>query len=164
MRSLVFLSAVFLVFLAVFAQFGSVTAVSNGTFTVNIGGYSIIGQLTDARIQANKTASALISVDQTVPASFGSAHVVGSGKLVGIVSGTAVHGTVEGFSGNVQVCFMLFFCQSSNFVGTGTWSGTLQSGTQGSGTFQGTITFDKSMPSVGKQGQVSGSWNVDFAT
>jgi hypothetical protein len=164
MRSLAYMPAVLIVFLAVFAQFGSVAGASNGTFTVNIGGYSITGQLTDARIQADNTTSAVISVDQTVPASFGSAHVVGSGRLVGIVAGTAVHGTVEGFSGTVQVCFLLFLCQSSNFIGTGTWTGTLQDGTQGSGTYQGTITFDKSMPTVGKQVQVSGSWNVNFAT
>ena len=111
MRSLVCMSAVLIVLLAVFAQFGSVAGVTNGTFTVNIGGYSITGQLTDARIQADNTTSAVVSLDQTVPTSFGSAHVMGSGTLAGIDSKASVHGTVEGFSGTVQVCFLLFICQ-----------------------------------------------------
>ncbi len=34
----------------------------------------------------------------------------------------------------------------------------LQHFKQGSGTFQGTIIFDKSMPSMGKKAQVPGSW------
>jgi hypothetical protein len=164
MRSVVYASAIlaFMIVHAAFLPLGYVSSISDGTFTVEIAGYSITGLLTNATIQADNTTSALISVDQTVGVPFGSAHVAGSGRLLGNLSGVTVQGTSDGFSGTAQVCFLLFFCQSSDFVGTGTWAGTVVNGTQASGTFQGTITFDKPLPHVPQQTQVTGTWNANF--
>jgi hypothetical protein len=159
MRSVIYASATMaLIVLVAFSPLGYASSTSNGTFTMKIGGHLITGQLTDWTIQADNTVSALTSVQQTVPISWGSAHVVGSGKLVGSVSGSSVHGS-EHFSGTVELCFMLFFCQSGGFVGIDSWAGTFQNG-KGSGTFQGMITLNQTVLGVPQEMGFTGTWSI----
>jgi len=87
-----------------------------------------------------------------------------TGIWIGSVNGTRVTGTIQDVAGSVSAC-VLFTCGSSVFVGQGQWLGTLNNGSNASGTLTATITFTSSSFSqvpLGKPQPVSGTWNANL--
>jgi len=145
---------------AVYAQ----SAPAVGSFAFTLSGYTVQGQLSNAVIQADNKVSMTMSVDDNLQTSIGSVPISGDGEWYGTVNGTSVSGTIENVSGSIQVCYFLFFCGYANYSGSGTWAGTL-SADQGTGAFQGFITFtSSSIPQItlNQPFPISGSWNSVF--
>jgi hypothetical protein len=139
----------------------------SGTFTFTLKGYTIKGQLTGAVIYPNKSVNMTMSVQSTLSTPLGAVPVSGSGEWYGMVNGTGgVSGTIANVRGVVGPCAISILCGKSAYVGNGTWTGTL-SGTQGTGTFQETITFTNSSLATIQANTpmpMSGTWSSQFQT
>lgn len=136
-----------------------------GTFTFTLKGYTVQGQLTNAMIHPGNFVTMNMVVDDTLQTVIGGAPITGSGEWYGTLNGTVLSGTIANVTGTVRACVFFFFCGHADYVGNGTWNGTL-SGAQGTGTFQGTITFTSSSFSqipVNSPIPVSGRWSSPFS-
>jgi len=141
-----------------------------GSFAFTFRGFTVQGQLADATIHPDDTVTVVMILDDTLQTPVGPVPISGIGEWNGTVrndsslSGTfLLSGIIENATGTVRVC-VLFFCGDANYVAHGTWEGEL-SGTQGTGTFQGVITFVSSpLPQipVNKPIALSGTWSSTF--
>ena len=140
---------------------------ANGSFTFTVNGYSVTGELTDATVEHGGAVQMLMSIDQSISTSYGVAQVTGNGVWSGETNFQEVHGAIGNLSGTIQVC-AVFYCQNADFTGTGTWSGTISwssgTGSQGSGTFEGTLNFSGSQITQNGPVPVSGNWTAYFET
>lgn len=137
---------------------------STGSFVFTLGGYTIRGGLADAFISQSNSVSMTMNLRDTMQTSVGNIPIGGSGSWRGFLNGTTLNGTIDNVQGSAKICIFFFFCGDANYIGQGTWTGTL-SGTQGSGSFQGTITFTSSPVSqipVNQPIPISGTWNSNF--
>jgi hypothetical protein len=139
----------------------SISATGNaasGSFTITMQGYSVTGTLSDLTGHQSDV-KLLMSIDETVPISMGTVHIVGSGIWTGTTADTTITGSIDQVTGKVHACVMLF-CQDANFTGSGTWIGNVEvlaSGLpEGSGTFQGTLNFQSPNPPT--EVPISGNW------
>ena len=155
--SLLFLSGV----VAVSSDSGS------GSFTFTVDGYVVTGVLTGAAIGHGGPVQMLMSIDQTISTSYGTVHVTGNGIWSGETDFNSINGVIENVAGTAQACAVLY-CQSADFTGNGTWGGSLAwnsaAGLQGSGTFEGTLSFTGQQTNQTRSVQVSGNWTASFDT
>jgi hypothetical protein len=143
---------------ALYAQSGM------GSFTFTLNGYTIQGQLGNAIIHNDNSVTLTMSVSGNIQTSIVGVPISGSGEWYGTANATSLWGTIQNVHGNARVCILFFFCGDANYNGQGTWVGTL-SGSQGTGTFQGTITFTSSpVPQipVNQPIPISGTWTSNF--
>jgi hypothetical protein len=139
---------------------------SSGVFTFTVYGYTVTGDLTDASVTHGGIVQMLMTMDQTIPITNGTVHITGNGAWSGMTDFQTLNGEISNVQGSVQACVLLA-CQNAAFTGNGTWVGTMTwskaTGSQGSGTFQGALTF--SGPQVNQTGPVpvSGNWTSSFA-
>lgn len=138
----------------------------NGIFTFAMYGYTVTGDLTDAIITHEGNVRLQMSIDQTIPTTNGTLHIVGNGVWNGKTDFAVLSGSIGNVKGTVQAC-LLSFCQNANFTGSGIWTGTLAwsrvSGLQGSGEFQGTLNPTGPSLALTKPVPVSGNWTATFA-
>ena len=133
-----------------------------GTFALDLTGYSLNGNLQDAVVNTNSVSMNMI-LNGNLQTSIGQVPITASGLWVGTLNGTNLSGSIQEVSGTVYACF-LFWCGQATFIGQGEWSGTLSS-TQGTGVFGGTITFissDFSQIQLNQPAPISGTWTADF--
>ncbi len=133
------------------------------SFSFTLKGYTVKGQLVNATIHADKAVTLSMVVDDTLQTFVGGVPINGTGDWEGTVNGTVLAGTIANVSGTLRAC-IFFFCGQADYVGNGTWTGTLTD-SQGSGTFQGVITFtNSSFPQIpiNRPIPVSGPWNSSF--
>jgi hypothetical protein len=108
-----------------------------------------------------------MSVDQTISTSYGPVQVSGDGIWIGETDFHAISGVIENVTGTIQAC-AVFYCQTADFTGNGTWGGTMSwsstAGSQGSGTFQGTLNFTGIQINQTGPVQISGNWTAAFET
>ena len=145
---------------AVYGQSGQ--AVDSFAFTLQ--GYTVQGQLSNAVIHTDNSVNMTMTVDDSLQTPIGAVPISGNGEWYGTVNGTKISGTIENVSGSIQVCYFFFFCGYANYVGSGTWTGTLLAD-QGAGTFIGFITFTSSSFSqipLNRPIPVSGNWSSIF--
>jgi hypothetical protein len=145
---------------ALYAQSGTGT----GSFTFTLNGYTVQGQLSNAIIHNDNNVTLTMSVSGNIQTSIVGVPISGSGEWYGTANATSLSGTIQNVHGNARVCMLFFFCGNANYTGEGTWVGTL-SGSQGAGTFQGTITFTSSpVPQipVNQPIPISGTWSSNF--
>ena len=138
----------------------------SGTFTFTLKGYTLKGQLTNAVINPDKSVNMTMNIQTTLSTPLGAIPVSGSGEWYGTVNGGVVSGTMANVRGILGPCAISILCGKSAYVGNGTWTGTL-SGTQGTGTFQETITFTNSTVATIQANTpmpVSGTWSSQFQT
>ncbi|HKM76625.1 MAG TPA: hypothetical protein VJZ32_09410 [Candidatus Bathyarchaeia archaeon] len=134
-----------------------------GSLQLNLGNQQIAGQLTNLNI-TNGTVSMTMTLNAQIQTQVGPIPMTATGIWVGSVNGTSVTGTIEGVTGNVEAC-VLFMCGSSDFIGQGQWTGTLNNGSKASGAFTATITFTSSSFSqvpLNKPEPVTGTWNANL--
>jgi hypothetical protein len=135
-----------------------------GTFAFTLKGYTVQGQLTNAVIHPDKSVNMTMNIQSSLSSPIGAVPVSGSGEWYGVVNGSVVSGTIANVRGALGPCAISILCGRSAYVGNGTWTGTL-SGTQGTGTFQATITFTNStlatIPANSPM-SVSGTWSSQF--
>ena len=158
-----------LLLLTVFASLWGIAVVGgdsrSGSFSFRVDGYTVTGDLTNAAVEHGGAVQMLMSIDQTVTTSYGVVHITGNGVWSGQTNFQAVNGAIGNVAGTVQAC-AVFYCQNADFTGAGTWMGTLiwssDAGSQGSGSFQGALTF--SGQGVNETGAVpiSGNWTATF--
>ena len=139
---------------------GPALADESGHFTVTSDGLPITGDLTNAVI-SNNTITMTMVIDQDFPTRLGPVHIVGDGVWAGISNNSTLTGTIENVTGNAKACFLIF-CQQADFSGNGTWTGTLNDVSSGSGTFQGTLTFTGSPLAPSGPVAISGTWETTF--
>ena len=145
---------------SLYAQSGA----GQGAFTFTLNGYAVEGKLLDAVIRGDGSVRLTMRVQDTIQTTVTDVPISGSGEWHGTANVTTLSGTIENVYGSARVCIFFFFCGNAYYVGQGTWTGTL-SGSQGTGTFQGTITFTSSpIPQipVNQQIPISGTWNSNF--
>jgi len=133
-----------------------------GTFALNLTGYSLNGNLQNAIVNTNSVSMNMV-LNGNIETSIGPVPITASGLWVGTRNGTSLSGIIQDVSGTVYACF-LFWCGTATFIGQGEWSGTLTS-TQGTGNFDGTITFTSSdLPQVqlNQPAPITGTWTADF--
>ena len=133
-----------------------------GTFAMDLSGNTLNGNLQNAIIKSNSVSLNMI-LNGYVQTSIGPVPISANGIWVGARNGTLLTGTIQDVTGTVHMC-ILFWCGQAAFIGQGQWSGTLTS-TDGTGTFDGTVTFissDFSQIHLNQPAPVSGSWNADF--
>jgi hypothetical protein len=134
-----------------------------GSLQLSLQGYgSVPGQLLNAIIQPNSSVSMIMVVNDKIQTSNGPVQITSNGTWTGVRNASAVSGPIRGIVGKAQFCVL--FCMSADFVGQGHWYGSL-SGSHGTGTFNGTITFTNSPVPQIQNGQpylISGTWNADF--
>ena len=133
-----------------------------GTFALDLTGYSLSGNLQNAIVDGSSVSMSM-ALNGNIETSIGQVPIVASGLWVGTLNGTNLSGTIQEVSGTVYACF-LFWCGQANFIGQGEWSGTLNSA-QGTGVFDGTITFtssDFSQIQLNQPAPISGTWTTDF--
>jgi hypothetical protein len=137
----------------------------NGTFTFTMYGYTVTGDLTNAIITHEGAVQMQMSIDQTIPTTMGTAHITGNGIWSGQTNFALFDGSIENVKGTIQAC-LLGACQNADFTGGGSWSGTLAwskiSGSQGSGTFQGTLNLTGASRTPAHPVSVSGNWTAAF--
>ncbi|MGA2785051.1 MAG: hypothetical protein ABSF09_10185 [Candidatus Bathyarchaeia archaeon] len=142
------------------AQSGSGT----GSFAFTLSGYTVQGQLANAIIYSDKRVSLTMSVHDNIRTSVGGVPISGVGEWSGIANAASLSGAIQDVKGTARVCIWFFVCGNANYIGQGTWLGSL-SGFQGTGTFQGTITFTSSPVSqipVNQPIPISGTWSSGF--
>ena len=162
MRKVFFCLALLLAFFPAVVQAQS--APMAGSFAFALQGYTVQGQLSNAVIHTDNTVSMSMTLDDNLQTSMGAVPISANGEWDGTVSGSMMSGSIQGVSGSIQACYLIFFCGYADFVGNGIWTGTLSAG-QGSGTFSGNITFTSSSFSQIQLNQpipVSGNWNSAF--
>lgn len=143
-----------------------VSSNSNGVFTFTVYGYTVNGDLTGASVSHGGMVQMSMTIDQTVPIPNGTVHITGNGVWNGVTDLQTLNGEITNVQGSVHAC-VLSTCQDADFTGNGTWAGTMtwskDTGSQGSGTFQGALNF--SGPQVNQTGPVpiSGNWTAPFA-
>jgi hypothetical protein len=118
------------------------------------------GELQNAVIQPDNSASMTMVLNDQIQTSIGPAQVTINGKLNGVKSGSALSGTIQGMVGKVSAMGL-----SGDFVGQGQWNGSL-SGSHGTGTITGTVTFTNSpVPQIptNQPYPISGTWDSDFS-
>jgi len=133
-----------------------------GTFALDLTGYSLNGNLQNAIVNATSVSMNMV-LNGNIQTSIGQVPITASGVWVGARNGSSLSGLIQDVSGTVQACF-LFWCGKATFIGQGEWSGTLTS-TQGAGVFDGTITFvssDFSQIQLNQPAPISGTWTADF--
>ena len=161
MKRIVYLVAFVLVLLAfpmLHAQSGA------GSFSFTLNGYTVQGQLINAIIHPDNSVALTMNINGNLQTPVGSVPITGSGEWTGKADGTLLSGTIQNVQGTVRICLPLSSCGNANYVGQGTWNGNL-SGQQGTGKFQGTITFTSSpVPQVpvNQPTPVSGTWSSNF--
>jgi hypothetical protein len=134
-----------------------------GSLQLNLGNQQIAGQLTNLNI-TNGTVSMTMTLNAQIQTQVGPIPMTATGIWIGSVNGTSVTGTIQGVSGNVEAC-VLFMCGSSDFIGQGQWTGTINKGSNASGAFTATITFTSSSFSqvpLNKPEPVTGTWNANL--
>jgi len=134
-----------------------------GSLQLNLGNQQIAGQLTNLSI-TNGTVSMTMTLNAQIQTQVGPIPMTATGIWIGSVNGTSVAGTIQGVSGNVEAC-VLFMCGSSDFIGQGQWTGTINKGSNASGAFTATITFTSSSFSqvpLNKPEPVTGTWNANL--
>ena len=140
---------------------------ANGSFTFTVSGYTVTGELTDATIEHGGAVQMLMSIDQSIPTSYGTAKVTASGVWSGETNFQQINGAIGNLSGTIQVC-AIFYCQNADFTGTGTWQGSLSwsssSGSEGSGIFGATLSVSGSQITGNGPVPVSGNWTAYFET
>jgi hypothetical protein len=136
---------------------------SGGTLQLSLQGYGTVsGELRNAIIQPNNSVSMIMVVNDKIQTSNGPVQLTSNGTWTGVRNGSFLSGSIKGIVGRAHFC--IFICVSADFVGQGHWIGTL-SGSRGTGTFDGTITFTNSPVPQIQNGQpylISGTWNADF--
>ena len=139
----------------------------NGAFAFSVEGYTITGSLTGASIGHGGLVQMLMTIDQTIPITNGTVHITGNGVWSGITNYQSLSGQITNVQGTVQAC-VLSVCQNADFTGNGTWGGTMTwsktAGSQGSGTFQGSLVFTGSQLNQTGPVPISGNWTASFAT
>jgi hypothetical protein len=161
MKRIVYLVAFVLVlsaFPVLHAQSGA------GSFSFTLNGYTVQGQLINAIIHPDNSVALTMNINGNLQTPVGSVPITGNGEWTGKADGTILSGTIKNVQGTVRICLPLSSCGNANYVGQGTWNGNL-SGQQGTGKFQGTITFTSSpVPQVpvNQPTPVSGTWNSNF--
>lgn len=136
----------------------------NGLFSFVLNGYTVQGQLVNAIIHPDNSVTLNMNIRGNMQTSIGSIPISGYGEWYGIANANLLSGTIQNVNGIVRICILIFFCGNANYVGQGTWNGNL-SGEEGTGTFQGTITFTSSpVPQVpvNQPIPVSGIWSASF--
>jgi len=134
-----------------------------GSLQLNLGNQQIAGQLTNLNT-VNGSVSMIMTLNSQIQTQIGPIPMTATGIWIGSVNGTTVTGTIQDVTGNVQAC-VLFMCGSSDFIGQGQWTGTLNNGSNASGAFTATITFTSSSFSqvpLNKPEPVSGTWNANL--
>lgn len=134
-----------------------------GTFALDLTGYSLNGNLENAIINGNSV-SMNMALNGVLQTSVGQIPITASGLWLGTRNSSSLSGSIQEVSGTVYACYLLFWCGTASFVGQGEWSGTLTS-TQGTGVFDGTITFtssDFSQIQLNQPAPISGTWTADF--
>jgi hypothetical protein len=138
---------------------------SSGSFSFMVNGYNVKGDLTNAAIAHGGLVQMLMSIDQSISTSYGVVHITGSGVWSGETDYQTFNGSIGNVIGTVQAC-VVFYCQTANFAGSGTWTGAVTSGSiagsQGSGTFGGTLTFTGQNVNQTGPVPVSGNWTATF--
>ena len=133
-----------------------------GTFALDLTGYSLNGNLQNAIVNVNSVSMNMI-LNGNLQTSIGQVPITATGLRVGTVNGTNLSGSIQDVSGTVYACF-LFWCGQATFIGQGEWSGTLTS-TQGTGVFDGTITFTRSdfcQIQLNEPAPITGTWTAEF--
>jgi len=133
-----------------------------GTFALDLTGYSLNGNLQNAIIKTTSV-SMNMTLNGNIQTSIDQIPITASGVWVGTRNGSRLSGLIQGVSGTVHACF-LFWCGKATFIGQGEWSGTLTS-TQGTGAFDGTITFtssDFNQIHLDQPAPITGTWTADF--
>jgi hypothetical protein len=164
MKRILYLVTFVLVLLAFPAALNAQSG-GSGSFAFTLNGYTVQGQLANAIIRPDNSVRLTMNVQDTIRTAVGDVPISGSGEWHGTANLTTLSGTIENIHGAVRLCFFFFFCGNADYIGQGTWIGTL-SGSQGTGTFQGTITFTSSpVPQipVNQPIPVSGTWNSNFS-
>ena len=118
------------------------------------------GELQNGAIQSDNSVSMTMVLNDQIQTSIGPVQVAINGIMVGVKSGSALSGTIQGMSGKVSAMGL-----SGNFVGQGQWNGSL-AGSHGTGTIVGTVTFTNSpVPqiSTNQPYPISGTWDSDFS-
>jgi hypothetical protein len=158
-----------LVAITLIPLFGAATVAGEGgtgTFTFTLNGYKISGDFTNGRITHEGNVQMLMSIDQTVPISFGSIHITGSGIWTGTTNFATMDGSIENVNGTVQVC-VTAGCENANFTGSGSWTGSLTwsrtYGSEGSGSFLGELNEVGVNATQSAAVPVSGNWTATFS-
>ena len=139
----------------------------SGSFTFTVYGNAVTGDLTGATIAHGGSVQMLMSIDQSISTSYGVVHITGTGVWSGETDFQAFNGAIGNVVATVQAC-ALFTCQNGDFTGTGSWTGTMiwssTAGSQGSGTFQGTLDFTGQQTSQAGSVPIAGNWTANFET
>jgi len=162
-RILFALGVGFLLMLTLFVIATPAAAQSVGSLQLNLGNEQISGQLTNLKA-TNGTVSMVMTLNTQIQTQIGPIPMTATGVWIGSVNGTSVSGAIQGVTGNIQAC-VLFMCGSSDFVGQGQWTGTVNNNSIASGTFTATITFTSSSFSqvpLNKPEPISGTWNANL--
>jgi hypothetical protein len=142
-------------------------ASGTGTVTIQIQGYGTVqGQLENAVIQADNSVAMSMLVNDQLQTSQGSFPLQATGEWSGNMSNSTLSGTIHDVQGKIHVC-VIFSCNDVDFAGNGNWTGQLQNGSAGSGSFTGTMTVTNSPYPQIPQGQaipIYGSWAADFTS
>ena len=149
--------------LTIFLIVAPAAAQNVGSLQLNLGNQQISGQLTNLNI-VNGTVSMTMTLNSQIQTQVGPIPMTATGVWIGSVNGTTVTGTIQDVTGNVEAC-VLFMCGSSDFIGQGQWTGTLNNSSNASGAFTATITFTSSSFSqvpLNKPEPVSGTWNANL--
>lgn len=164
MKRIVILLA-FVLVLTIFPALQAQSDGGTGSFAFTLSGYTVQGQLVNAIIHPDNSVTLRMTVHDTMRTSAGNVPISGRGEWYGIANVTSLSGTIQNVQGTARVCILFFFfCGDANYIGQGTWEGTF-SNAQGTGTFQGTITFTSSpVPQipVNRPIPVSGTWSSNF--
>lgn len=138
---------------------------ATGTFAFTLYGYTITGDLTNGIITHEGDVQMQMSIDQTVSTSMGTVHITGNGVWNGNTNFAVLDGFIGNVKGTVNAC-ALFVCRNANFTGSGSWTGILTwsraAGSQGSGTFQGTLNLSGANITQTRSLPVSGNWTATF--
>lgn len=137
-----------------------------GTFTFVLYGYNVNGDLTNGIITHEGDVQMQMSIDQTISITNGTVHITGNGVWNGNTNFSVFGGSISDVKGTVHAC-VLIACQTANFTGSGSWTGTLSwsksAGSQGTGTFQVTLSVTGANITQTESLPVSGNWTATFA-
>ena len=163
-RRVELLLALFLIVASLTTVFSPALATAGqGSFSMTISQTTLNGDLVNSVINADAVTMGMV-LNGNLQTSIGQVPITANGNWVGVRNGTGLNGTIQDVTGTVHLCF-LFWCGQAQFVGQGTWVGTLTTTSTGSGTFEGTITFtssDFSQIHLNEPAPVSGTWNAEF--